>query len=412
MAPVNVMPGAGRATSPAPNVELGGGAGLNVLEAISTDGSRVFWSSHGSLYVRENGTTTTEVDKSKEGSGPSGGGEFWGASSDGSEVVFTDGSRLTPDATAGDGLRELYELDLNTGGLVDLSVDQHTREGSADPDGADVRGVLGVSADGTYVYYVARGVLADRNGEGQAPLSGGENLYVSHGDVTSFIATLGSDDSNDWAAGPVSRTARVTPDGSHVSFMSDLSLTGYDNADAASEAPDQEVYLYDAATQRLVCASCDPSGARPLGASSIPGATAFENNHALYQSRVLSEDGSRLFFESQDALVPDDTNGRQDVYEYEDGRAALISSGSGSEDASFVDASANGDDVFFITGQQLVGQDTDQSADLYDARAPHTPGETVGFAAPPVPVAPCSASREGAARSRPGVRVGRYGGGG
>jgi hypothetical protein len=34
--------------------------------------------------------------------------------------------------------------------------------------------------------------------------------------------------------------------------------------------------------------------------------------------------------------------------------------------------------VFFITRAQLVAQDTDQLVDLYDARAPHVPGEMVG----------------------------------
>ena len=33
-------------------------------------------------------------------SGPSGGGKFWAASSDGSRVFFTDCSQLTPDSTA------------------------------------------------------------------------------------------------------------------------------------------------------------------------------------------------------------------------------------------------------------------------------------------------------------------------
>ena len=37
---------------------------------------------------------------------------------------------------------------------------------------------------------------------------------------------------------------------------------------------------------------------------------------ALYQSRYLSDSG-RLFFDSSDALVPQDANGTEDVYEYE-----------------------------------------------------------------------------------------------
>ena len=47
--------------------------------------------------------------------------------------------------------------------------------------------------------------------------------------------------------------------------MSDLPLTGYDNHDAVSGVADEEVFLYDAQANKLVCASCNPSGARPRG---------------------------------------------------------------------------------------------------------------------------------------------------
>jgi hypothetical protein len=163
----------------------------------------------------------------------------------------------------------------------------------------------------------------------------------------------------------------VTPGGEQVVFMSNASLTGYDNVDAHTEKLDEEVYLYDAASGRLNCASCNPSGARPIGPSSVPGGTPFENRShggAIYQSRVLSEDGRRVFFDSSDALVPQDTNGQQDVYEYEEGHVDLLSSGTSDETSEFVDASASGNDVFFLTRQQLVRGDTDQLVDLYDAR--------------------------------------------
>ena len=35
--------------------------------------------------------------------------------------------------------------------------------------------------------------------------------------------------------------------------------------DAVSGQPDEEVYLYDAVANRLVCVSCNPTGARPVG---------------------------------------------------------------------------------------------------------------------------------------------------
>ncbi len=193
--------------------------------------------------------------------------------------------------------------------------------------------------------------------------------------------------------------------------MSDRSLTGYDNRDAVSGEPDEEVYLYDAVANRLVCASCNPTGARPEGiydsgeapdplvdqsqiwrerwlAASVPGWTrginASNGNPPLYQPRYLSDSG-RLFFDSSDALVPQAIDGLENVYEYEpvgvgscsgssvtfggasDGCVGLISSGSSSEESVFVDASESGDDVFFLTAGRLVAQDQDEALDVYDA---------------------------------------------
>ena len=92
----------------------------------------------------------------------------------------------------------------------------------------------------------------------------------------------------------------------------------------------------------LVCASCDPTGARPVGvfdrtmtvkpllvdrsirtcgrgswlAGSIPGWDKALRHGSQYQPRYLSDSG-RLFFDSPDALVPRATNGVEDVYEFE-----------------------------------------------------------------------------------------------
>ena len=188
--------------------------------------------------------------------------------------------------------------------------------------------------------------------------------------------------------------------------MSDSDLTGYDNTvasgtgcgDDASHNPlpaaCEEVFVYDAADAgSLSCASCNPSGERPQGPSGIPAGTDFGPGLGIYQSRAISEDGSRVFFESYDGLVLPDTNGRRDVYEYEDGHPYLLSGGASDANASFVDASANGDDAFFVTRAALVPQDGDALVDLYDARAPHVPGEAVGFGAPTPPL-PCTGEGE------------------
>jgi hypothetical protein len=46
----------------------------------------------------------------------------------------------------------------------------------------------------------------------------------------------------------------------------------------------------------------------------------------------------------------------------------LLSGGSSPDESYFVDASSNGDDVFFTTRSQLVRDDGDLRTDAYDAR--------------------------------------------
>jgi hypothetical protein len=144
-----------------------------------------------------------------------------------------------------------------------------------------------------------------------------------------------------------------------------------------------EVFEYDANTGRLACASCNPRGLPPVGDSVAPGSMHAVTEPPGWQSttvqqRYLLDDG-RLFFESTDDLLPQASNaGEMNVYEYEpddvgncqleSGCLALISSGTSNTNAYFIDASASGSDVFFVTGQRLVAQDGDEVQDVYDAR--------------------------------------------
>jgi hypothetical protein len=81
----------------------------------------------------------------------------------------------------------------------------------------------------------------------------------------------------------------------------------------------------------------------------------------------VTDDGT-LFFDTRARLVAADVNGTLDVYVYRDGVVRLVSPGDRPFDAAFSDASASGNDVFFTTGQKLVGRDNDESVDIYDAR--------------------------------------------
>jgi hypothetical protein len=319
---------------------------------ISTDGSHIFFVAGGHLYARVSGTSTVLLDASQVG-GSGGGGSFRGASADGSQVLFTDTAQLTADSTAEVGKPDLYRYDFGEPGgerLTDLTV--HGGEA------ANVQGVAGVSEDGSHVYFAAQGALtgSQTNGHGETAQSGQPNLYLWHGGATTFITHSGGG-------------AHVAKNGAFLAFDSAVSLTGYDNTDAGTGEPDGEIYLYDAAANSLSCASCNPSGAPPKEA------TGFEAR----PSSPLSENG-RVFFDTSNALLPADTNGQGDVYEFEPGGVGscgdpagcllLISTGTGSHATSFIDASASGDDVFLREYQKLVLQDTqEESATIYDARA-------------------------------------------
>ncbi len=418
--------------------------------AVSGDGSRVVFTGGekeegfggpvaGQVYVRENplsgvdgclvvgGACTVEVSASQRsvpdpnaGKGPLEGTAWYrGASVDGSRVFFTSRVELTNDAdTREDNAANLYECEI---------VVEHEKCKLRDltPENAEGGGVLGLvtaSEDGSYVYFVAGGVLTSgENGDGREPVAGQPNLYLSRGGVVSFIATLaprvgggefpgfasalgdGYGDEEDWLGeerggtdhdfGPGEHSVRVSGDGSLLVFTSELGLTGFDNRPAAAGECEgelcREVYLFDAVSGRLVCLSCGvgrPAGPSALGGHEGMGANDLGERSPFYVARNISDGGGRVFFQSADALVPQDSNGLLDVYEWErpgvgscteslpafragsGGCVFPVSDVAGGSESFFMDASGSGDDVFIATADQLVPSDSDSREDVYDAR--------------------------------------------
>lgn len=392
---VNILPN----EEPKPGAAFGSGSegrgGFQNPWAMSADGRWVVFRYNqgytGPWYVRDMVAHKTV----QFGSGPAG-AMFQTMSRDGSRLFY-----IVPEGRGEEG--ELYLFDPATGTTSSLTANHI---GGA--TGQVQNMLVGSSEDGTYLYFVARGVLASGATRGQ------DNLYVLHFDGsewhTTFIATLSSDDEKDWHTNRselVNITSHVTPSGRLLTFMSDRPLTGYDNHDARTGVADEEVFLYNATTGHLVCASCNPTGARPVGV--YDGGTfdrvEMDQNgawaghwlaadispdwhtawyHAVSRPPYLTESG-RLFFNSSDALVPQDTNGVADVYEYEpigvgtctnasatynEGSAGcvdLISSGQSAGESTYLDSSESGDDAFFITAAKLVGADYDTANDVYDA---------------------------------------------
>jgi hypothetical protein len=363
----------------------------NIKNTISTNGSHIIFSAVADggipdaaqgglaeLYDRVEGSKTTEISVPTVGATPANPApepaRFWAASADGSLVFFTSSAELTTESNTGEGnaSQDLYEYDVATGRLIDLTIDSNPVDKSS---GAGVQGVVGASENGSYLYFVATGQLTGEAVDGQL------NLYVSHGGgPPRFIATLSGEDSEDWTSIPAESSAYLTPDGRHLAFKSINRLTGYDNEDLNSGQADSEVYEYSAESGSLVCASCESSGVRPAGnAFTGAGQGSFEIGTPFYQPRVLSNDGSRLFFSAPGrSLVNGVGAGHVKVFEYElygngscvqlGGCVFPISSSASSANDIFLDASPSGNDVFFATYDQLVGGDQDNLMDIYDAR--------------------------------------------
>jgi hypothetical protein len=439
----------------------GASAAYNARRAISEDGSRVIWSNgyeggQGQhLWLRDTVKhETVRLDGSAAGAG---GAVFQIASSDDSRVFFTDNVPLVKES----GLYECV--------IVEEAGELKCKLSELAPRAEVVGNVLGASEDGSYIYFVGNGVLGDGARHGARP---GDcrvykseeaavcNLYMLHYDEASggwgepvFIATLSGADLPDWGEEVLKQPVRVSPDGQWLAFMSQRSLTGYDNEDVSSAHPgermDEEVYLYHASTGRLICASCNPTGARPHGleagphtpgeaavesgaanweperwlAGFIPGGVdgAYRGDVSRYQTRYLDDQG-RLFFNANDALVPQAVNGNTDVYELEPagvggcaagsssyvqsegGCLGLISPGTSADQSVFLDASQSGDDVFFLTAEKLVAQDQDGAYDVYDA---HVCSAAVPCVSAPVPSPPCTTAD--ACRGAPAPQPTLYG---
>jgi hypothetical protein len=374
--------------------ETNEGPGAEVFtHAVSADGSRVAFLAGGALYLRLNADKnqspidseghctdpsagcTIQLDAS-EAAGEGGGGVFGWASADGSRIFFRDDRPLTANATPAAGEPDLYEFDLSAPSghrLTDIT---------AEPEGhANVLGLSGASEDGSTVYFVATGVLSssqNSDGDSASASPGRPHLYVYRSGKIAFIATLDEqEDTLDWKF-PELLTTSVSRDGRFLAFNSLARLTGYVNRDVNNGEPDQQVFEYDAQAEELSCASCRSSGAPPSGPAGIylPQKLVLFFDTPGYQLRYVTDTG-KVFFGTSDPLVPRDTNGQYDIYEYAGSEQHLISGGTSPAPSFFYGSTPSGNDVYFITSQQLVRSDEDSAMSVYDARV------NGGFANPP-----------------------------
>jgi hypothetical protein len=399
----------GMSLSGNPGVIAGGGTldvsagALHGDHVISDDGGRLFFTADTTqstdvLFVREGGAATRIVSASERLGDPPVAAPtnavFWAAESmDGSVAFFTSNRPLSADAVMTGGQQMLYRWD------ADAPEGQRLSAISLDPLGEPgLLGAAAVSDDATSVYFVARGELAP------GATRGAPNLYLwRQGEGVRYVVTLDPTGAaiNSGVDSPLwlrtwqdigSRGARVSADGERLLFASYAQLDpAYDTTeDSPEDCGDpavagercRQIYLYDAPSGRISCLTCvagvPVTGDANLFGNSDARRPPDKNGRPVESPRDLPRnllaDGRRAFFETARPLVTADQNSAIDVYEWEDtdldgeGELRLISSGRGATDSKFLDASAFGRDVFFTTRDRLVGMDTDNQVDLYDAR--------------------------------------------
>ena len=341
----------------------------NYRRSMSADGSRLVFTAApngvGELYERIDGSMTVPI------SNPPGTPEgtsviLQAVTPDGRNVFFVTDSGLVSGDTnggpdlyrwtdSGDAAHDGTLTPITTSG--DLTIDS-TFLGPSD-------GVVGVSDDGTRVYYQTRGnqLVAWDNGTSRVINSSA----AADANPLSSLAALASRPG----------LGRVSSDGMWLAFVTSATL-GTDGVHAI--APDlagdsepvtnghYEMYVYSLRDDRLVCVSCS-STAATSDAAVTPDVTSGTPSLDITAVRPqFLSDAGQVFFSTSDALLPEDVNGSEDVYEYDASSGLrLVSTGTGKAPASFADASANGSDVFIETRQQLASGDRDNLVDLYDA---------------------------------------------
>jgi hypothetical protein len=377
---------------------LGSGNLGSMFHAISKDGTVVFADMiGGGLVAHVGGASPSQVGL--------GSVTFQGASEDGSKVFYTSGSDLYMAVIAhGDG---------EPASVKRLVLISHA-----------VQGVVRISDDGAYVYFVAAGVLAPGG------VVNADNLYAydTNAPQTKFVAELCSGLK---ASGSVGGVVRCPGSGSDQELWQEqdfreaqvngclaaqagceagryLAFSTYAQLIASGPEADtdtaKDVYEYDALSGTMRRVSIAEAGSATNNGNSNGFDAAIERPRYIYayvdvqhelDRRAVSDDGSKVVFKSAEPLSSRVSNEAANVYVWSAGRVGLISGGRSDEPAGQAAITPTGNDVFFATTEGLLPQDTDGVGDVYDARVGG------GFPSSPVPASGCSTGA--ACRGLPGA---------
>ncbi|HXS34594.1 MAG TPA: hypothetical protein VN758_12555 [Solirubrobacterales bacterium] len=331
---------------------------------------------------------------------------FSGASGDGEAAFFTTTDQLVPGDT--DTRSDVYERSYD--GTLERYV---TREVSTGPIGGnDAFPTLydGASVKGTKVFFSTKESLVvedtDRSEDVyMRDLDENSTVLVSVGDSSCAAEACGKGEvDSSFAPGG------VIPSGKKVFFRSAERLAADDEDNFI------DVYVRDLAAARTVLVSKGDPGcaaescgsgnfAAVLRGTSEDGTKAFlatdekltsadkDSFLDIYQRNLTtgvttlvsapldcpvldcsvsyggaSNNGSHVYFETNERLSAEDGDSSQDVYDWAGGVATLVSAGpagNGAGAATFAGASADGSTIFFATSDTLDGADKDESADVY-----------------------------------------------
>jgi hypothetical protein len=318
----------------------GGNDKTPAIKTVSEDGSRIYFTvpanfntdtTSSGVYLHELGKPTKAISVSQIPGDPETpkNARLMGISKDGryAFIMVVDG-RLTadaPEAVLSEGGEEgpLYRYDADDGS-IEYTGAVARQDPTSNSNGFE--NALGVSDDGGTAYFVSpAGVEVWRDGV---------THLIEPGDMVGRQFT------------------QASPSGRYFVYETGSRDNGIRG----------DVYLYDSDTNQKSCASCLPDGSPGYGY--LPSGERYISDRL---PQVVTEAGA-VFFTSSERLVAADVNGINDVYEYQNHKPSLISTGNRNFEATLADISEDGSDVFFITNQKLVGRDNDETPDIYDAR--------------------------------------------
>lgn len=329
------------------------GSSISSANGMSASASRVFFSVSSAcglekVYLRDLETdSTTEISASectRIDCNAAASAQFAGATPDGQLAYITTTQQLTN--ADHDSSRDLYRYDVSTGDLSLLSGAPTEVTGEVMP------GLVFPSETGGRVYFRASGEMIP--GESTPD----QKLFVADAGGLHLVAV---------ASFPSEAEIQLSADGKRALFVTQSKVLGTDT-DSVGDA-----YLYDDEGETVTKVSTGPSGGNGAAAAGIAAPSPlnrrefeFGNLRPYY---AIDAAGDRVFFTTEESLVPEDTNGQFDVYEWWNGEIGLITPGYQPQKSDFAGVSRDGRTVGFATNATLLPEDEDgDGRDLYVAR--------------------------------------------